>query len=93
MNLKKDILEIEIELRQKMKDAGMDTQSDAEKRDQELDLKLLSHVQSSYKAAQKNLEKMKGPVKPSADEDCEYSSGLSSDGDLDMMNEMDVLRQ
>ena len=44
MNLKKDMLEIEIELRKKMKDAGMDTQSDAEQRDQELDLKLLSHV-------------------------------------------------
>lgn len=93
MNLKKDILEIEIELRQKMKDAGMDTQSEAEQRDQALDLKLLAHVQNSYKAAQKSLDKMKGPQKHQEEDDCEYSSGLSSDGDIDMMQEMDILRQ
>ena len=32
-------------------------------------------------------------MKSTTDDDAEYSSGLSSDGDIDMINEMDVLRQ
>jgi hypothetical protein len=43
-NMKKDLLELEIEMRQKLLDIGLQTQSRQQKDDQATDLRLLSHV-------------------------------------------------
>lgn len=48
-----------------------------------MDLKVLSHVQQAFKL--KEMAKKK-------EEEYDYSSGLSSDGDIDMLTEMEVLR-
>ena len=48
MSMKHDILELEIELRQKIQEKGKTTQSEEEQRDQELDFKLLNHVQKTF---------------------------------------------
>ena len=50
-----------------------------------MDLKLMSHVSSAFKAKAEAKKKK-------SEEQYEYSSGLSSDGDVDMLVEQETLR-
>ena len=48
MSMKHDMLELEIELRPKIMEKGMTTKSEQDQRKQELDFKLLTHVQRQF---------------------------------------------
>lgn len=83
-SMKTDLLEMEIGLRAKMQEGGLATQNQAEQQDQAMDLKLMQRVQSA-------LKKDKGSTKK--DEEENYSSGLSSDNEIDMLVEQEMLRE
>lgn len=76
-SMKTELLEMEIGLRAKMQAGGHATQSQSEIQDQAMDLKLMQRVQSAMK---KEKDKKK-------DADDNYSSGLSSDNEIDMLVE------
>lgn len=82
-SMKTELLEMEIGLRAKMQEGGHVTQSQAEQQDQAMDLKLMQRVQSAMK---KEKDRKK-------DDDDNYSSGLSSDNEIDMLVEQEMLRE
>ena len=87
-NIKTELLDVEVQLREKMEKEGHQTQSEEQKRDAEFSLQLMKQTQEQIEEMKKDDENEKKKL-----EDQGYaSSGLESDNDLDLLVEQEVLR-
>jgi hypothetical protein len=90
-NINRELLDVEVQLRQKMDEEGHSNQTEEEKSDREMSLQLM-------KKTAEQIEEMKAEeAKNKEDQEKEehqgyISSGLESDNDLDLLVEQEVLR-